>query len=216
VIFRSARIGSPTGRGVVAMTVVALFTALAAGCGSGPVISSAVPVAPATGSLTPPATAERPPPGAAVQVDPGLLAFVPSAVDGVPLTFDQETSGSIAADPSVASDAASLAVALAVVPGASAADDLAIVSVVRLRDSTRDEAWFRDWRDTYDEAACGPAGGVIGNAEAELGGGTVYIGSCRGGVRTYHTRVEGAGIVVSVTALGNRRLGEKVMAGIQR
>jgi hypothetical protein len=216
VIGRSARIGSPTGRGVVALTVIALLAALAAGCGSGPVISSAVPVAPATGSLTPPATAERPSPGAAAQVDPGLLTFVPSAVDGVPLTFDQETSGSIAADPSVASDAASLAVALAVVPGASAADDLAIVSVVRLRDSTRDEAWFRDWRDTYDEAACGPAGGVIGNAEAELGGGTVYIGSCRGGVRTYHTRVEGAGIVVSVTALGSRRLGEKVMAGIQR
>jgi len=132
--------------------------------------------------------------GAAVQVDAALLAFVPAAVDGVPLTFDPGTSATIAADPSVAPDAASLAVALAIVPGASAADDLAVVSVVRLRDPAKDETWFRDWRDTYDQAACSPAGGLVGNAEAEIGGGTVYIGSCAGGVRTYHTRLAAAGI----------------------
>jgi hypothetical protein len=172
------------------------------------------------------ATAERSPeagsdipstsPSGAVGVDPALLSFIPDAVDGVPLTFDPETSASIAADPSVAADAASLAVALAIVPGASAADDLAIVSVVRLRNPAKDDAWFRDWRDTYDTGACGPAGGVVGNAEAQLGGGTVYIGSCAAGVRTYHTRLETAGIVVSITALGERRLGEKVMAGMRR
>ena len=154
--------------------------------------------------------------GANVQIDPALLAFVPNAVDGVQLTFDPETSATIAADPSVAPDAASLAVALAIVPGSSAADDLAVVSVVRLRDPTRDENWFRDWRDTYDQAACSPAGGLVGNAEAEIGGGTVYIGSCAQGVRTYHTRLAAAGIVVSITALGSRRLGEKVMAGLHR
>jgi hypothetical protein len=177
-------------------------------------------VASPTGSLAPAATAEGPSPsaspGAGVQVDPALLSFVPDAVDGVPLTFDPETSATIAADPSVAPDAASLAVALAIVPGSSAADDLAIVSVVRLRDPARDENWFRDWRDTYDQAACKPAGGLVGNAEAEIGGGTVYIGSCAQGVRTYHTRLMAAGIVVSITALGSRRLGEKVMAGLHR
>jgi hypothetical protein len=208
---------------------VMMLAGLTAGCSpTAPSATSSGP--PPTGSLAPVATAERSPDsgsgapsdsaarsaGAGIQVDQGLLEFVPSAVDGVPLTFDPETSASIAADPSVAGDAESLAVALAIVPGSSVADDLAIVSVVRLRDPAKDETWFRDWRDTYDTGACAQAGGVVGNAEAQIGGGTVYIGSCAGGVRTYHTRVEPAGIVISVTALGERRLGEKVMAGVQR
>jgi hypothetical protein len=213
VIGASRRVVGP----VIAIAVT--LTVLIVGCGPSPPTPSLGPAP--TGSLGPPATAEGPSPsaapsGAAVQVDAALLAFVPAAVEGVPLTFDPETSATIAADPSVAPDAASLAVALAIVPGASAADDLAVVSVVRLRDPAKDETWFRDWRDTYDQAACSPAGGLVGNAEAEIGGGTVYIGSCAGGVRTYHTRLAAAGIVVSITALGSRRLGEKVMAGLQR
>lgn len=203
---------------------VAMLTVLTASCGPVPATPSVV--SSPTGSLAPAATAEGPSSSAAaatgspstdaVQVDPALLAFVPSAVDGVPLSFDPETSATIAGDPSVAPDATSLAVGLAVVPGASAADDLAVVSVVRLRDPARDDNWFRDWRDTYDQAACGQAGGVVGNAEAQIGGGTVFIGSCAGGVRTYHTRLVAAGIVVSITALGSRRFGEKVMAGLKR
>jgi hypothetical protein len=220
-----SRLASERVIGVVA--ALAGLAVLAGGCGPPP--ASPSPAAPATGSLVPPATAEGRSPsdattgpsaatsaGTGVQVDPGLLAFVPAVVDGVTLTFDPETSASIAADPAVAPDAVSLAVALAIGPGASGADDLAIVSIVRLRDPGRDEAWFRDWRDTYDEAACDQAGGLIGNAESTLGGGTVFIGSCAGGARTYHTRLEQDGIVVSVTALGARRLGEKVMAGLVR
>ena len=229
MIGRSARV-APSVVAIVAVAVLAAPAILMAGCGPTQAPSNAA--ASATGSLAPASTAEGPfssdaasPPrsdpaspgvGAGAQVDPGLLAFVPSSVEGVPLTFDPETSATIAADRSVAADATALAVALAAVPGSSGADDLAIVSVVRLRDPAKDETWFRDWRDTYDQAACGQAGGVIGNAEAQLGGGTVHIGSCSGGVLTYHTRLDQAGIVVSVTALGSRRLGEKVMAGIHR
>jgi hypothetical protein len=200
------------------MAVAVALTAAIAACGPTP--ASPTLVASPTGSIAPAATAEgpstSPSPGADVEVDPALLSFVPDAVGGVQLTFDPETSATIAADPSVAPDAASLAVALAIVPGSSVADDLAVVSVVRLRDPARDENWFRDWRDTYDQAACSPAGGLVGNAEAEIGGGTVFIGSCAQGVRTYHTRLAAAGIVVSITALGSRRLGEKVMAGLHR
>ena len=211
---------------VVAAAAAAALAVLVGGCGPTTAPTPTSPAAPPTGSLAPVATAERSPdtgsavpsgsPSAGIQVDPSLLELVPSAIDGVPLTFDPETSASIAADPSVAGDATSLAVALAIVPGASAADDLAIVSVVRLRDPARDEAWFRDWRETYDQGACGQAGGVVGTAEAQIGGGTVFIGSCSGGVRTYHTRLMTAGVVISITALGERRLGEKVMAGLQR
>ena len=226
MIGRSERVAPPVA--VVAVAAVALLAGLIAGCGPAP--ATQTPFTSATGSLAPASTAEGPSsspspspsasatgsPGAAVEVDPALLAFVPSAVDGIPLTFDPETSDSIAADPSVATDAIRLAVGLAIAQGTTGTEDLAIVSVVKLRDPAKDEAWFHDWRDTYDIAACGQAGGVSGNAEAQLGGGTVYIGSCAGGAITYHTRLERVGIVVSVTAIGTRRLGEKVMAGLQR
>jgi hypothetical protein len=230
VIGPSARV-APSVVAIVAVAVLVAPAILMAGCGPTQAPSNAA--ASATGSLAPASTAEGPsssdaasPPrsdpaspgvGAGAQVDPGLLAFVPSSVEGVPLTFDPETSATIAADPAIARDAVSLAVALAIIPAASGVDDLAIVSVVRLRDPSKDEAWFRDWRDSYDEGACSQANGVaVGHAEAEIGGGTVYIGSCAGGVLTYHTRLEQAGILVSVHALGSRRLGEKVMAGIHR
>jgi len=230
VIGRSARV-APSVVAIVAVAVLAAPAILMAGCGPTQAPSNAA--ASATGSLAPASTAEGPsssdaafPPrsdpaspgvGAGAQVDPGLLAFVPSSVEGVPLTFDPETSATIAADPAIARDAASLAVAFAIIPAASGVDDFAIVNVVRLRDPSKDEAWFRDWRESYDEGACSQADGVaVGHAEAEIGGGTVYIGSCAGGVLTYHTRLEQAGILVSVHALGSRRLGEKVMAGIHR
>ena len=224
MIGRSERVAPPVA--VVAVAAVAVLAVLIAGCGPAP--ATQTPFVSPTGSLAPASTAEGPSPspsqsssatgspGAAVDVDPALLAFVPSAVDGIPLTFDPETSDSIAADPSVATDAIRLAVGLAIAQGTTGAEDLAIVSVVKLRDPAKDEAWFHDWRDTYDIAACGQAGGVSGNAEAQIGGGTVYIGSCAGGAITYHTRLERVGIVVSVTAIGTRRLGEKLMAGLQR
>ena len=218
---RSARV-APIAVAVAIGTAIAL-TVIVTGCEPPPASPSGG--APATGSLAPPATAEGPPgssggasasPAGGVPVDPGLLAVVPIDVDGIPVTFDAETSATLAADPAVARDAAGLAVGLAIVAGTSAAEDLAIVNVVRLREPASGDEWFRDWRDTYDEAACGQAGGVIGAMETELGGGTVFIGSCAGGVRTYHALLPSAGLVVSVTSLGERRLGEKVMAGLKR
>jgi hypothetical protein len=123
------------------------------------------------------------------------------------VTFDPETSATNATvDPALALEVASIAVALAIAPSASG-DDFAVVSVIKPRGAAGNDAWFRDWRDTYDQGACGQAGGVVGNAEAQIGGGTVYIGSCGAGVRTYHTRLVASGIVVSITALGTRRLG---------
>jgi hypothetical protein len=80
---------------------------------------------------------------------------------------------------------------------------------------TWSEAWFRDWRDSYDEGACGQAGGVAGNAEAALGGRTVYIGTCAGGLRTYHAWLEGRGLLVSAFSVGKGRYGERLMAGLR-
>ena len=163
-----------------------------------PGTGSAPPGSPAVGSPTP------------VAVDPDLLGFVPQAGDGVALTFDRTTSTTVAADPGLAQDAAALAIGLYTRTPASPGD-LVVVSVVRLRDPAADETWFRDWRDTYDTAACANASGVVRHAETVLGGRTFYIGSCAGGSFTYHVRLPDEGVVVSLTSIGAGRLGEEIV-----
>jgi hypothetical protein len=149
-----------------------------------------------------------------ITIDPGLLSIAPAAVDGVPIVADPETAAQIAADPALAGDVAALAVGLAIGPGSSGAEDLAIVNVIRLRDGVFGEAFFRDWRDTYDVAACEPAGGVAGHAQTTLDGRLVYIGSCSGGAFTHHVALESRGILVSVTSVGARRFGEQIVSNL--
>lgn len=147
-----------------------------------------------------------------VVVDPGLLEILPADVGGIPVQAEPDLAEQLAADPSVAADVEALALAMAVDRGGEG-EDFAIINVVRPRSGRLDEAFFRSWRDTYDEGACGPAGGVAGNAEAEIGGRRVYIGTCGGGARTYHV-VHESGVIVSITAAGERRLGEAVVEAL--
>lgn len=154
-------------------------------------------------------------PEAVVVVDRGLLSYLPITGQGLVLAVDPDTAAQVAQDPSLRANASALIIAMYTpTPGstsAAPADDLAVVSVVRLRDPSVGEAWFRDWRDSYDAAACANAGGVARNAEAVIGGHTVFIGSCAGGSFTYHTRVAAGAIVISATSVGPARLGETVM-----
>jgi hypothetical protein len=151
--------------------------------------------------------------GTGVAVDLSLLEHLPDAVDGVALEPDPETSAQVAADPSLAIAATGLVIALAAAE-TETTNDLAIVSAVRLRPGIFGDAFFRSWRDSYDTAACKAAGGVGGNAEAEIAGRTTYIGTCVGGAHTYHVRLDGDDVVVSVTSVGERRLGEQVIASL--
>ena len=56
---------------------------------------------------------------------------------------------------------------------------------------------------------------MVGNAEAELGGRTVYIASCAGGLLVYHAWLDQSGVLVSMFSLGERRFGEQLMSGLQ-
>ena len=166
---------------------------------------------PASGSIS--AAASPPTSGGSVAIDPSLLSILPTDVAGVPMQPAPDTAAQIAADPSLASEVEAVAVALAVSAGSSAAEDLVIASVVRLQPDIFDETFFRGWRDTYDGAACEPAGGVRGNAESEIDGRQVFIGSCNSGVLTYHLRY-GEDVIVSLTSVGDRRFGEQVVQNL--
>jgi hypothetical protein len=146
-----------------------------------------------------------------VPFDDALLTILPAEIDGLALTPDRETAAEVGADSGLADVATGLAYAIAFDP---TTDEFAVASVVRFEPGVLDDEFFRDWRDTYDEGACSQAGGVAGHASADIAGHPTYIGSCAGGVRTYHVALDAADILVSVSALGERRLGEKVIAGV--
>ena len=75
--------------------------------------------------------------------------------------------------------------------------------------------YYRSWRETFDQGACSQAGGVAGSAETTIAGHTSFIGHCTGGVLTYHAYLASGDVIVSVTSLGDRRLGERIVEGLQ-
>ncbi len=153
--------------------------------------------------------------GLGTLVDASLLRVLPPAIDGVALEPDPATAAQIAADPSLAGSARAIAVALAIRPGTSAGDDLAIVSVIRLHDGVFSDAWFDTWRSTYDQGACDVAGGIDGApTQRTIAGRTVFVGTCAGDARTYHVHLADPTLIVSVTAAGPGHFGELVMAGL--
>jgi hypothetical protein len=164
------------------------------------ITSSPPPPSPSPAATTAPSTL--------VAVDASLLDLLPDSVADHPLEGSPEAAAESAADPVLAESAESIAVGIAADP---ATGSFAVASVVQLRAGVYDDEFFRDWRDSFDEGVCAQAGGVSGNAEAEMDGRTVYIGSCAGGVHTYHAYLEGRDAIVSVNSVGEARLGEELM-----
>ena len=87
--------------------------------------------------------------------------------------------------------------------------------VAELEPGVWSDTFFADWRETYSDGACAQSGGVVGNAEAELDGRTVYITTCDGGLRVYHAYLEERDVVVSLFSLGEGRFGERLMADLR-
>jgi hypothetical protein len=182
---------------------------LVAGCG--PVAPASVPATPA-----PPASAPASPTPSSsgarvtgVVEDLALLDVLPATVDGASVTAEHSSFTDAAADPDFGESIEAAAFAL-VVDG----NDLASGVVARPVAGEFSDAFFRDWRTTYDEGACGQAGGISGTAETELGGRTVYVTTCKGGLRVYHAYVEERGLIVSLFSMGDRRFGEQLVAGL--
>ena len=202
--------------------LLALAVVGVAGCGPPP--QSAPP---ATGLATPGGSAigsssprPSPPPSPAVgstMVDATLLDLLPPDVAGVELTADEATAVGVVSDPALGRSVEGLAVAVAFGPEPTASQglDYVIVTLARLRPGVFGVAFFRDWRDSFDEAVCVQAGGVEGHAEAEIAGHETFIGSCSGGVRTYHVYLPESDVMVSMQGSGEGRYGELVVEGLR-
>ena len=163
----------------------------------------------------PPATttpSRLPTGGGPVPIDVDLLDALPAEVDELAVVRTDEALADALADPGLVRFAEAVAAAIAVDP---ASGEFAYATVVRpLAVPPTDEALL-DWRDSFDEGVCAQAGGVSGTAEADIGRRPVFIGSCAGGVRTYHAWLGNRGVLVSVSSVGERRLGEQLVEGLR-
>ncbi len=166
-------------------------------------------------SASPGLAASLAPVGGTILVDDALLALLPASIAGVPLTADPDTAEGLAGDPTLAIAAQGIGVATAFGPQASdGSADYVVATIVRLHPGTFSDGFFRDWRDSFDTAVCEQAGGVTGHAEAEIGGHPTWIGTCAGGVHTWHATLDDDGVIVSLQGAGPGRFGEQVIAGL--
>ena len=145
-----------------------------------------------------------------VPIDAGLMDVLPATVGGLPVVPVPDPTGTD--DPGLVELVERMEEAVVIDP---ASGDFAYASVIVLRPGVFDDAYFRSWRDSFDDGACSQAGGVTGHAQATIGGRTAYLGTCAGGVQTYHVRLDDLDAIVSVSSLGDSRLGEQLVAGLR-
>ena len=148
----------------------------------------------------------------AVALDPSLLGVLPASVSGFAVVESPEAETAALGDPQLAKVGTAMVAGIAV---DATVGEFVYAVVVRLRPGTMTDAVFRDWRDSYDQGACSQASGVSGNAQTQIDGRTVYIGTCTGGVRTYHVWIPERQLLVSASSVGDRRFGETLMENLR-
>jgi hypothetical protein len=191
------------------------IAALAAACNpprSSPFVAPPTPPPAPTGEAS---TSVDPTAAGGVEVDPTLLGVLPVRIRDIELTPDPDTAAEIASDGSIAPFVSAVAIASAFGPAATDTPlDYVVATVSRLRPGTFDDIFFRGWRDTFDAAVCEQSGGVEGNAETEIAGRQTFIGTCAGGVHTYHVYLPARDVIVSAHSAGEADFGEELIAGL--
>jgi hypothetical protein len=175
-----------------------------------PAATSAAPSLSPIGSTPSPTVGLRASVAPAV-IDSALLEHLPATVEGFGRTRVPESDAIAQNDPLVVGAADAVVTALYTDP---ADGQFAHATLVHLRPGVFSDAFVRSWRDAFDASVCQPAGGVGGRAEATIGGRKAFIDSCVEGVRTYHIWLERSSVLVSVSSVGERLLGEKVAAAL--
>lgn len=207
-------------RAVAVVAGAAMLATVAAGC----IPPRPSPSAAVTPSITPAPRSSEPsgasPIAGVVVADPTLLDLLPAEVAGVPLESDPESAADIAAQTTaeglITPFVSGIAIARAFGPQATdTATDYVVVTLARLRRGAFLDLVYREWRRTFDAAVCEQAGGVVGvTAETVIADHLTYIGTCAGGIHTYHVHLADRDILLSMQGAGDGRLAERVIEGL--
>jgi hypothetical protein len=213
------RASVPALRGFVVLALVATLAACGVELGGSPTPAprstagagaTATDLAPT--SFGPPPSPTPPDDSTPLTLDPTLLAFLPAEVDGIAVTEEPDVLPEALGQATLPRIATAIDAAVAVDAGNG---NLVTAWVLRLRQGVFTVADYGQWRDSYDEGACAAAGGVVGRAEATIGGRQAYVTSCVTGLRTYHVWLQDQGILISASSIGDGRFGEKLLEGLR-
>jgi hypothetical protein len=198
---------------VAGLALAVVFAVVLGAC------SAAQPSAPPGSTPTafgPPATGDNstgpPETAGSIVIDPHLLLILPASVGGLVVTESPESDQAAETDPALAKLATAAVGAVAV---DTSTTDLMSALVVKLKPGALTDSRFRDWRDSYDEGACGGSSAVVGHAEATIAGRSVFIGTCSSGSRTYHVWIKDKNLLITVFSLGARGLGKLLLAELR-
>jgi hypothetical protein len=208
VVFVVVACGSATGSPSAAATSIPPATATVIPAGSA--ASTAPSSAASTGVVATTGSATSASPAITVTIDPGLAHLLPSTVLGVPVVEATTTEDAARSSARFADAASGFAAVEAIKSGDS---DLAIVSIVRLRPDASPSTFYGEWRPSYDDAACKPAGGVSTRETQQIGGRSVDVTHCVQGATLYHVWLGGENVLVSVLDVGPSRLGRAIVEG---
>jgi hypothetical protein len=215
-------------RAPVCVVAIGLIVAAVAACGgtaptsvpagdptSAPTLTPTLPQVPlpaGSAAVATPTASTSPAASPGVAYDESLLGILPAEIDGLQFEPDPEALAQL---DDKALDAAADRIAFAVISDVESGE-LAVTSVLHLKAGAFGDAFFRAYRDSYDAAACEPAGGKSGNAEAEIAGHKTFIGTCGSGAHTYHVYLPNQQTIVSVVSVGEtRKFGERIVEGLR-
>jgi hypothetical protein len=222
----SSPVAGPSPALVVLLTAV-LAALLLVACGStassassdgsepsvgGPAATDGRGTAGPASSLGAPPSPTPPDDATPIAIDPTLLELLPASIAAIPVVEDLDVAAEALSDPAISRIATGIDAAVAVDTGTS---NLVTAWVVRLREGAFGEELYRQWRDSYDEGACAAGGGILGRAQAELGGRNTYVTSCVTAVRTYHVWLEEEDVLISASSIGEGRFGEQLLSTLE-
>jgi hypothetical protein len=197
---------------------LAFLAACSVDNGPGPTPGPISTGAGATATIEPPPTGgslpspTHPDDSSPIVLDAALLAYLPESVDGIAVVEDPDEATLALSDPALPRIASAVDGAVAVDTGTG---NLVFSWIVRLRPGVFTDSDYRQWRDSYDGGACAAGGGVVGNAEASIGGRQAYLTTCVSGMRTYHVWLKEENILISASSIGEARFGEKLIEGVR-
>jgi hypothetical protein len=208
---------------VALAAAVTVLAAVIAACGTADPSGSTPRPASSSGAsqgvpTVQPPTTFGPPPSASFDeetpaiLDPRVLAYLPAAVNGIPVTEALDEAAIALSNPAVSDFASAVDAAVAVDIGNG---NVVSAYVLRVKEDRFSTTVYQQWRDSFDEGACIAGGGVVGRAEAEIGGRNAYVTSCVSGMRTYHVFLEDEMLLISASSIGDARFGELLLANLE-
>jgi hypothetical protein len=184
---------------------------------SGSVAASSAPAAasapPSSGGAPATSAGGSPvPSGLRAVVDRTLLAVLPTTVAGLSVQEFPEAETQAITDPDLGRNVSRVVTAFV---GDAGGSNWAYTSVVDVRPQSQSDAFYRDWQESFDTSACAQAGGVTGHTSVVIAGRDVERTACGAGVRTYHVKIPGTGLLVSISDLGAANFGEQEIAALR-